>query len=380
TGGFAEVTPNASTRPYGSDAPIRAGLTIARPADQRAPTLPTLPEPSPEKKSESHLGLFVWLAIAVVATIGGRYLFVELSGHDEDAFQPLEKAPEPAPEAKAYETKELAPPPPTCPKGMVYFKGGAATIGDAGDDPALALARPAHAVELAPYCLGAREVTLAEYRACVTAGACEAAHRESEFPRGDASERAWKRQRAAYSELCNEALADHDAHPVNCVTWAQAAAYCQHAGGRLPSEAEWEGAAGEAPWGDGAPTAAHLNACGEECVTWRKEHGLSAITPLYAEDDGHPGTAPVGAAAAGATKAGLFDMFGNVAEWTAEPFAPYPGASEDVAAQDFAGAHAIRGGAFNSAEPSHVRAALRYPLLAESHSHGVGFRCAAAPR
>ena len=73
-------------------------------------------------------------------------------------------------------------------------------------------------------------------------------------------------------------------------------------------------------------------------------------------------------------------MIGNVFEWTADSFAPFEGASEQLTKMDFGGKRVIRGGAFNSSEPAHADPALRYPQAAETHTHAIGFRCAADPK
>jgi formylglycine-generating enzyme required for sulfatase activity/serine/threonine protein kinase len=299
---------------------------------------------------------------------------------------PSESAPtgsEPA--AAAAPSPVAAPaPPPRCPEGMVLIAGGKFFMGsDNVDNRALASARPAHQVKVADFCLDLREVTVAEHEACSTRGECKRAFRDSMWPQGGTGRKAWEEARAAYSPLCNTGQAGRESHPVNCVTWEQAAGYCERAGKRLPGEAEWEFAArgsdGRAyPWGDEVPDARHLNGCGQECATWRKGAGLPEVPLLYASDDGHPGTAPVGSFPAGKTQAGLLDMVGNVFEWTADDFRPYPGAPADTPAP--AGMKVIRGGAFNSSQAEHAEPALRFPQDATAHVHAVGFRCAADPR
>jgi iron(II)-dependent oxidoreductase len=98
------------------------------------------------------------------------------------------------------------------------------------------------------------------------------------------------------------------------VNWHEAEAYCRWAGRRLPTEAEWEVAAtlGEGsgkrhfPWGSGAPG------------------------PDRASLDGYRlGCVDAAALPAGDSASGCRQLIGNVWEWTASPFEPYPGFSPD---------------------------------------------------
>ena len=101
---------------------------------------------------------------------------------------------------------------------------------------------------------------------------------------------------------------------------------------------------------------------------------------MYEADDGHPATAAVGSFPKGTTERGLLDMTGNVFEWTDDPFLPYPNQEGEPPEMVPDMNRVIRGGAFNSVEPEHTDPALRYPMDASAHSHGIGFRCAAAPK
>jgi formylglycine-generating enzyme required for sulfatase activity len=269
-----------------------------------------------------------------------------------------------------------------CPDGMALVPGGKFFMGSDADDAVLASARPAHPAAVESFCIDISEVTLGAYRACSTKGECKRAFRDSAWPRGTTDEASWKAQQQAHGELCNENRDDRDDHPVNCVDWAQAQAYCEWRGATLPTEAQWEFAARGSDgriysWGDAKPSAAHMNGAGKEYVAWRESKGLPAHAVLYDTDDGFVGTAPVGASPQGRTQHGLSDMAGNVFEWTADEFRPYEGAD---AAPGEKGRRVIRGGAFNSFQPQFADPALRFPQAEEAHTHGIGFRCAATPR
>jgi len=137
-----------------------------------------------------------------------------------------------------------------------------------------------------------------------------------------------------------------DEHPVVFVTWPAAQAFCQWAGGRLPSEAEWEYAARargdrEFPWGANPPSPARAN------------YGATGIGA----------TRPVGSYPA--NPLGLFDLAGNVWEFTADA---WPGAAGS-------GRRAIRGGSFGGG-PVNLRIRWRDSHPETNAVAFVGFRCA----
>ncbi|MEZ4383695.1 MAG: SUMF1/EgtB/PvdO family nonheme iron enzyme [Nannocystaceae bacterium] len=377
--GATEMAPvSGGTIAYGH------GATVVAPTTSEA----TL---APVAATKGSRGLLIAAGAALVAVGVGVALAFGGGGDDTpDAPKaPARAATDPQPEAKdppaAAESPEPVAATPTCPEGMVYHAGGKYFMGTDADSPVLALARPAHQVEVDPFCLDTTEVTVAAYRACSSTGECKRAYRDSSWPQGKMTKREWTKLREAHSPLCNERYDDRDDHPINCVTWNQAVAYCKRAGKRLPTEAEWEFAARGSdgrvyPWGDEEPSPAHLNACGPECVQWRIDAGIGESGTMYGEPDGFAATAPVGSFPQGKTEHGLLDITGNLFEWTDDPFLPYAsaaGADRD-AVPDVN--RVIRGGAFNSVEPEHTDPALRYPMDAAAHSHGVGFRCAANPK
>jgi formylglycine-generating enzyme required for sulfatase activity len=139
-------------------------------------------------------------------------------------------------------------------------------------------------------------VTVAAYRLCVRASACAPPIKH---------------------EGCNWEQRGRDDHPINCVDWAQANAYCAWMGKRLPTEEEWEYAARgregrRYPWGDEAPGPTRVNVCDKECRRMA-ERGRGQLPPIMFEaSDGWGSTAPVGSYPAGNSPFGVADMAGNI--------------------------------------------------------------------
>ncbi len=195
---------------------------------------------------------------------------------------------------------------------MASLPGGTFWMGERGD-----------VVKVAPFSLDVTEVTADAYAACVNAGACSIA----ELGCGDAP---------------TYGVAGKGHHPINCVDWNQAHAYCQWAGKRLPTEAEWEWASrGQAagtkfPWGNHEPGAR---------VCWRRS-----------------GTCEVGTHLEGDAPGGIHDLTGNVWEWTSTSY--------DAATR------VDRGGGWSNTVAKTVRAASRGRRGPGSHYDVLGLRCA----
>ena len=192
-----------------------------------------------------------------------------------------------------------------------------------------------HLAYVAAFSMDATEVTRSAYAACVLAGACP-------------------RREVALDDLVSSL-------PMVDVSWREAAAYCAASRARLPTEREWERAArGSAdarryPWGD-EPECARGN--------WGNYEGEGHCPG----NPGHPvavGSYP--------PYAGLYDLAGNVWEWTADAY-PAPGATRGPEELGIAPRRSVRGGACCSilAAPR-VDNRVGWP---EDYRDGdLGFRC-----
>ena len=269
-----------------------------------------------------------------------------------------------------------------CPQGMRLVAGGTFVMGS--NEGELPLWKPAHKVSADSVCLDVTEVTVEAYTRCVATGACKPAGKRPDYPKVEISEEDHQRDLTAFSELCNYGKAGRERHPINCVNWYQADAYCKAQGWRLPTEAEWELAARGSdgrtfPWGNDTGDHTYMNAAGAEWKAWTAARALEEPPALmYPAEDGYTGTAPVGSFPRGVTQAGQLDMVGNVWEWTADWYALYA-AEHQINPKGPAGGErkAIRGGAFNGSYALWLNPAFRYHQLATASSHGIGFRCAA---
>ena len=195
--------------------------------------------------------------------------------------------------------------------------------------------KPAHRVTVKSFELAKTLVTNKQYKACVEAGACTAAQDYG-------------------------VTFDDDDQPVVAVDWNQAAAFSKWAGGRLPSEAEWEYAARSAgkdwkyPWGNEGAT------CGNAVIAGC---GYNAPAPVCFKPKGN-------------TAQGLCDMAGNAWEWVQDWYHnSYNGAPSDGSAWENPEVtdRVLRGGSWYN-DAGHARSVRRGSHVPGDRYSSCGFR------
>jgi iron(II)-dependent oxidoreductase len=300
------------------------------------------------------------------------------------AGAPVSPLPEVNPQAVLWQTAEPPPNPqagdvwvdPQTTMQMVYVAAGEFTLGTSNaeldawirsfpgyDVSVFAGEQPQCRVRLGAYWIGRTEVTNAQYQAFVKA----TGHRPPDYWQGGNPSPA----------LMN--------YPVVGVKWEDAWAYCEWAGGRLPTELEWEKAARGTdgrvyPWGNrwncrrcrcfealvGRPyftMVEHKKAYG----AWSKRHDVLLEGP-----------APVGSHPGDVSPYGCFDMTGNVQEWCGDwhdirAYERY--ARGDLSPTANGTQRSVRGGSWLLSDPGQFRCAMRYKGLPFGRGTFVGFRC-----
>lgn len=222
------------------------------------------------------------------------------------------------------------------PAGMISIPGGAFKMGrDDGND----YEKPAHEVTIKPFLIDETEVTGTEqYQQFVDI-----------------------EERQPPSHWRNGHYADGEAKfPVVNVSWDDAMAYAKWTGKRLPTEEEWEFAA--------RGTDGRLYPYGSE---WKSNFSNAA-------EDNFRQPRPVQSYPDGRSLYGVYDMAGNVLEWTASEFKLYPGSKLDPN-KDFNRDRLItRGGAFN-AQAKYQTTTDRFFYTPSTKTDFIGFRCADLP-
>lgn len=257
------------------------------------------------------------------------------------------------------------------PAGMILVPGGRTLIGSETGFPS---EQPAFWADVNPFALDVHLVTVGQYREFVdSTGYRTEAERFGNAGVFDMSAKQWTMvDGASWRAPIGAGSQPPDDHPVTQVSFNDAEAYCSWAGGRLPTEVEWEHAA------RGGKNSRARYAWGDQLVvdgvhmanTW---NGTFPIDNSGA--DGFLATSPVGRF--GETQLELTDMGGNVWEWTNSWYRPYSERDRPFV-PDETSERVQRGGSF-LCEPGWCHG---YRVSARSHStpetalFHVGFRCA----
>jgi formylglycine-generating enzyme required for sulfatase activity len=199
--------------------------------------------------------------------------------------------------------------------------------------------RPVHCVTVSPFEMAKTDITVAQYKACVDAGACGA-------PKTGGH--------------CNWVKGGN--YPLNCVDWEQADGYCKWAGGRLPTEAEWERAARggtDTKWSFGDDEAQ----LGD--YAWYRDNSGDTTHPVGQKKP---------------NQYGLYDMAGNVWQWVADWYDSdyYSNSPESNPTGPSSGTYRVlRGGSWGN---NAGRTGYRLRLPPDYWRSNIGFRCAAVSR
>ena len=253
-----------------------------------------------------------------------------------------------------------------CVSGSVTISGGSFKMGCnkdlEGSCPEDAV--PEHDVSLSSYVMDKFEVPVELFEKCMAENVCT--NDDPEKPHFRTNTDSYK---------CNIGHSGRKNHPANCVTWHGAKAYCEWLGKRLPTEAEWEYAAKSGkvqiyPWGN-TPVASCDN----------------TIMKGEASGCGSNSTFPIGSKADGVSEHGIFDLSGNVAEYTEDWYEKKFYSTEEASKTDPQGPgepekdkfKVIRGGSYIYGE-SHTRASFRSSAKLDDPAIDFGFRCVFSPK
>ncbi len=283
---------------------------------------------------------------------------------------------EPTPVASVQRTANRV-----CPAdGMVQvlIPAGVFAMGVASHPDARPTDQPQHLVQLDAYWIDQTPVTNAMFARFVQATSYQTeAEKVGSGYAFDPKTLDWEEVRGAewrHPHGPSSDVVDTGDHPVVQVTWADANAYCQWAGRRLPTEAEWEKAgrgtdARTYPWGDTDVSGNRANFA---------DRNLKVAWSNGSVDDGYAFTAPVTGHPAGASPYGVLGMAGNVWQWLADWYdADYyaKAPKRNPAGPPSGESRVARGGAWGGAVRD-LRAWHRGWAPPGMRADGQGFRCA----
>lgn len=264
--------------------------------------------------------------------------------------------------------------------GMQSIPGGTFLMGD----NSLENSRPTlPRMVVGPYAMDRYEVTVERFRRYVAAGLPGVTGNSVSYPSGGLP---WSGPAMVPNDTqadanCNWSATSgtRERHPVNCVDWFSAQAFCVWDGGRmpsdpltgrLPSEAEWEFAARGTddrpyPWGNNPP---EMRGC------WNRSFSDPPATCLVDDPRFSSGVSPFG----------IWQMLGNTAEWAADNYAPYNAdcwsnfnftGRNPLCVRGVNDARTIRGTTFDAPTAESTHAAFRWNLVPIVRFETIGFRC-----
>ena len=271
--------------------------------------------------------------------------------------------------------------------GMAPMAGGTFMMGSAEASTAGIVVAP---VRVSPFLMDTHEVTLARFRRFWEAGH-PASPSTVTYPGGTLSVAGdvVAPTSTISGVFCDwsERAADREAHPLNCVTWPTAMAFCMWDGGRLPTEAEFEYTARVAPvtgastphrfpWGDSDPLFLPTTYPRSQPCT------VAQINDCLGDDGAR--TRRVGSFA---EYAGVFDLAGNVSEWLADNAVSYqyslcwmgPAEHRDPICTEASSLRSVRGGDFRTSSVEPALGAFREGRTQLDAEDGLGFRCVRSP-
>ena len=248
-----------------------------------------------------------------------------------------------------------SPPPPLLLKEYVVRGKQTFTLGSSLMDLPGSNDAPAYQRTVGDICVAENEVTVANYTMCVQAGVCTP-------PAGNTAG-------------CNYGVAGRENHPINCVEFPQAKAFCDWIQRRLPTESEWEYAANGATTSTGAK------------FPWLGMGGnFDATKACFSVGS----TCPVGSKVrtymgveVGTAQPGFYDLAGNVHEWTTSEPCPYAPPATDQTCSSLG--RVVRGGSGFDTDGRVLRSTVRFANAKDGSSinatftnswyKNLGFRC-----
>jgi gamma-glutamyl hercynylcysteine S-oxide synthase len=255
---------------------------------------------------------------------------------------------------------------------MARFPGGSVQIGEA-EQSVWPEERPSHRVHLEPFWIDVTPVTNGDFLTFVAAGGYGAREVWSDEGRdwlltsqAQGPQNWFWRDGAWWSRWLGREKPLDLTRPVSQVSFHEAEAFARFVGKRLPSEVEWEAAAGwdpevpdrrRYPWGN-LPPSPHV----------------ANLDQLAFEP------AAVGAFPGNVSPVGCYGMIGDLWEWTSSVFLPYPGLAQESSSvfpeRPFDREYRVLRGGSWATRPGAIRISVRRPALPQSRHLFSGFRCA----